>query len=171
MLELLGRQGIHIEWDTIRGIAGDGAIGRPHIARALVERGYVSCVDEAFERYIGRDGPAYAERYKLAPKEAVEAILEAGGIPALAHPIGLTHLVPGLCDAGLLALEVYYTNYSPDEVEHLLDVAHQCGLAPTGGSDFHGGGVLPDSLLGGVDVPYSCVRDLARLRALHRTLA
>ena len=156
----LTRMGIPLDWDRVKRIAGDGAVGRPHIARALLEQGYVSSTDEAFARYIGRNGPAYADRPKMSPGEAVQTILAAGGLPVLAHPLHATLLIAELTRLGLAGLEVYYTGYGPDEVDFLLDLAGKHGLAATGGSDFHGPDVLPANELGGIWVPQELLEDL-----------
>jgi len=161
----LTRMGISLDWERVKQIAGDGVVGRPHIARALLEKGYVSSTDEAFARYIGRNGPAYADRPKMSPGEAVQTIRAAGGLPVLAHPLYATSLIPELTRVGLAGLEVYYTGYDPDEIDLLLDLAWKHGLVATGGSDYHGPDVLPDNELGGVWVPQELLEDL---RARHR---
>jgi 3',5'-nucleoside bisphosphate phosphatase len=163
MVKRLERLGLPLEWDRIHSIAGEACLGRPHIARALMESGYVASVNEAFDRYIGRDRPAYVERFKLSPGEAVKLIRNARGLPVLAHPIDQTGLVPELVREGLLGIEVYYANYTRDEVLVLLEVAHRYGLVTTGGSDFHGRDVLPENHLGEVLVPSESVLALKRL--------
>ncbi len=165
MVQKLNGLGMPIRWERVLEIAGSGAIGRPHIAQALVEKGYVNSPAEAFQLYIGRTGPAYAERHKMTPEQAVELIIRAEGIPVLAHPITaagptklmgeqlkLDSLLPRLEKAGLAGLEVYYPNYSQAVIQYLLKLAERNHLVPTGGSDFHGWGVLPTDL-GQVLVP------------------
>ncbi|MCL5960919.1 MAG: PHP domain-containing protein [Chloroflexi bacterium] len=172
MVEKLAALGMSVRWERVLDIAGSGAIGRPHIAQALVEKGYVSSPSEAFQKYIGRNGPAYAERPKMTPEQAVELISEAEGIPVLAHPItaagptkqmgedlNLENLLPRLEKAGLAGLEVYYPNYSPELIEALLKLAQRNHLLATGGSDFHGWGVLPTEL-GQVEVPREALDSL-----------
>lgn len=179
MVAKLAALGLPVEWARVVELAGAGSVGRPHVAQALVARGYVASVTEAFNLYLGRNGPAYVERYKLAPAEAVSLIRRAGGLAGLAHPdtagygenLGqlppLEVLLPELCAAGLVAIEAYYTGYTPENTNGLLAVAHRFGLIPTGGSDFHGGGVFPEAKLGAVFVPLSAVE---RLQALHRQI-
>lgn len=162
ILNRLRELGFPLEWEEVVAFSGDGSIGRPHIAQAMLARGYVSTIQEAFALYIGRHGPAYVERFRLPPEEAVSMILEARGLPVLAHPISITELVPRLVPVGLVGLEVYYTGYSPAETELLIGLAQRHKLIPTGGSDFHGIEVMPGALLGGVDVPYSVVIELRR---------
>lgn len=160
MVRKLAQMGIALDWGRVQQIAGDGAVGRPHIARALLERGYVASTGEAFARYIGRNGPAYTDRRKMSPGEAVETILAAGGLPVLAHPLQITSLIPELTGLGLAGVEVYYPGYGPEEVDLLLNLAAKHGLVATGGSDFHGGDVLPANGLGGVPVPYKLLEGL-----------
>ncbi|MFQ5924821.1 MAG: PHP domain-containing protein, partial [Dehalococcoidia bacterium] len=86
MIAKLAKLGIPVEWRRVKELAGGGSIGRPHIAQAMFEGGYIPSLQEAFKRYIGRQGPAYAERERLSPVEAVELVVKAGGLPMLAHP-------------------------------------------------------------------------------------
>lgn len=165
MLAKLGRMGLPLEWKRVRQIAGPAPVGRPHIARAMVEKGYVSSIDEAFDRYIRRRGPAYVERDKVPPAEAVQMILAAGGLPVLAHPLYVSHLVEELAQHGLVGLEAYYTGYTADETRFLIELAQKYGLLVTGGTDFHGEQVQPGNLLGEVMVPTGVVD---ALRAYHR---
>lgn len=141
MVEKLQALGMAITWDRVQEIAGTAAVGRPHIAQALLEKGYVSSIQEAFEKWIGRTGPAYVEREKMTPVEAVRFILRVGGLPVLAHP-GYTEnvetILPELKAAGLVGMEVYYRDYDAEKIAYLEALAEQYGLVPTGGSDFHG---------------------------------
>lgn len=141
MVAKLRSLGLDLDWDRVQELAQGAPIGRPHIAQALLERGYVSSIKDAFVKYIGRDGPAYVERTKVTPVEAVELIVKAGGLPVLAHPAEinkLNELVGELKGAGLVGLEVFYDSYPPNVVTRLLAMAKQYGLITTGGSDFHG---------------------------------
>jgi len=141
IVEKLRGMGIMIEWERVRAIAGDAAVGRPHVAQALLEKGYVKTIPEAFDRWIGRNGPAYVEREKMTPSEAVEFIVERGGIACLAHPhdlLDLDRLLAELKAAGMAAMEVYYKDYQPDTVERLRRAAERFDLLPLGGSDYHG---------------------------------
>jgi predicted metal-dependent phosphoesterase TrpH len=166
MVELLEEQGVHIAWERVREIA-QGAVGRPHVAKALLEAGYVKTIGEAFDKYIGTGCPAYVPRYKLTPEDAVRLIASANGLPVMAHPIelpGLAELrnwLPGLCEAGMVGLETYYGPYTHEEEQALLALANEYGLIPTGGTDFHGPGIHPTPL-GGRYVPPQAV---ARLKA------
>jgi predicted metal-dependent phosphoesterase TrpH len=174
MVERLGDLACPLDWNRVMSIAQGGSVGRPHIARALVERGYVKSVDEAFSRFLRRRGPGYVEGQKLLPEAAVNLIRKAGGVACLAHPIivgasdyrlDLARLLPAMAEAGLEGVEVYYKGYTPEITASLLSLACRHRLIPTGGSDFHGGGVVADAKLGAVEVPWETVE---RLRSRQR---
>jgi len=176
MVEKLIELGKPVSWERVQAIAGDGAVGRPHIALALVEAGHVSTVNEAFDLYISRNGPAYVEREKMTPPEVVQMLLAVGGLATLAHPRDLGHLEDLLADlkgAGLTGMEVYYQDYGPEEVERLRRLAEKFGLLPLGGSDFHGLGGPQQREPGDIPLPWEPVQrllDLAQERdALKRT--
>jgi predicted metal-dependent phosphoesterase TrpH len=164
MVELLNEQGINIQWERVREIA-QGAVGRPHIAKALMEAGYVQSIGEAFDKYIGSNCPAYVPRYKLTPEDAIRLILSANGLPVMAHPLtmpGLEKLrtwLPDLVATGLVGLETYYGPYTQEEEQQLRDLADKHGLIPTGGTDYHGPGIHPTPL-GGRFVPHEAVERL-----------
>lgn len=169
MVQKLGELGRPISFDRVLELSEQGAVGRPHVAQALLEAGHVSTISEAFDLYIGRHGPAYADRYRMSPHEACALVRRAGGVPSLAHPTpagdpfsdlkSLNELLPELCDAGLGALECYYPGYTPAVTAWLLELADRLDLVPTGGSDFHGA-TKPDIELGMVDVPLEYVERL-----------
>jgi len=168
MLAKLSALGIDIEWERVQEIAGVGSIGRPHIAQAMLERGFVESPKEAFVKYIGREGPAYAGREKMTPSEAVELIVKANGLPVLAHPAEidkLEELIPLLQKVGLVGIEAYYNNYSAKLVKNLASLAHKYGLVASGGSDYHGMEGTSETTLGGVAIPYECVDKLFSLAA------
>lgn len=173
MVEKLNALGIPVRFERVREIAG-GAVGRPHVARALIESGAVRTTEEAFTKYIGRSGPAYVERMKVTPEEAVQAILRAGGIPVLAHPGwgALDGLIPSLADAGLEGLEVYYPDHTPAMVARFLELAARHRLLVTGGTDYHGGDLATGVGLGSQYVPLDVVERLkARAAEKHSRLA
>lgn len=133
--------GAPISWERVREIAGEASIGRPHIARALIEAGHVADIDEAFARYLDRNAPAYVERARLLPADAVALVHEAGGLAVFAHPPFTDRyeaVAESLASAGLDGLEVYYRHYDQAQVASLRALADRLGLLPTGGSDFHG---------------------------------
>ncbi len=164
MVELLNAHGIHVSWERVREIA-QGAVGRPHVAKALLEAGYVQTIGEAFDKYIGTGLFAYVPRYKLTPEDAVRLIASANGLPVMAHPADLPGLdelrnwLPGLRDAGMVGLETYYGPYTEEQEQSLLALANEYDLIPTGGTDFHGPGIHPTPL-GGRFVPYEAVERL-----------
>jgi 3',5'-nucleoside bisphosphate phosphatase len=179
MAERLTAMGAPVRFERILEIAGEGSVGRPHVAQALLEVGHVATFGEAFAKYIGRDSPAYVERMKFTPMEACGLIRRAGGVPVLAHPVhfdkygkikssfDLEAMLAETIAAGLLGIETYYPNYDAVTVEYLLGIARRHGLLVTGGTDFHGMRANePD--LGGVYVPRKVVRRLRE--AWERTM-
>lgn len=167
MVAKLAELGIAIEWERVLEVAEGGAVGRPHVARALLEKGYVSSLPEAFTKYIGRKCPAYVPRSKLTSVEAVELILRVGGLPVLGHPADIGHhrpLLPKLIRAGVVGMEVFYNGYRGETIRQLHKVAERHNLIPLGGSDYHGLDGA-GSELGSVEVPEE---SLTRLVALAR---
>jgi predicted metal-dependent phosphoesterase TrpH len=140
----LNELGIAITWEEVqakkRGASPEKNIGRPHIAELLVEKGVVRSMDEAFERYLGKDGAAYVTTNRISPFEAIDLIKEAGGVPVLAHP-GLYEddaLVEEIIAHGLVGLEVYHPDHGEERTERYREMAERHGLIVTAGSDFHG---------------------------------
>jgi predicted metal-dependent phosphoesterase TrpH len=131
------------EWeDEAKG----SVLGRPHLAAILYRKGYVSSIKQAFDKYIGQGAPAYFDKERLTPKQAIARIRESGGIPVLAHPIQLRtsndaeleRVVKDLLDLGLVGLEVIHSDHDAGLVEKYTQLANRFGLIKTGGSDFHG---------------------------------
>lgn len=165
MVEKLNAMGIKIDWARVQAIAGDGAIGRPHVAQAMLEKGYIQTFEEAFDKYIGHGGPAYVEREKMTPGEAVKLILRAKGIPVLAHPFTVKDpvaMAKELKAAGLMGIEAYYKDNMPAVTKATLQLAKKYGLIATGGTDYHG---ISDNevMLGGTDVPLEAAEKLMAL--------
>ena len=166
MVAKLDGLGVHIDWQRVLELAGASTIGRPHIAQAMLEKDYVPSFKEAFDEYLGHGKPAYVEREKMLPAEAVAIIVKARGLPVLAHPLTTEDpdgLILELKPAGLVGLEAYYNGYSAEEVESLVALAQKHDLVATGGSDFHG--IEPDeeTAIGGADVPLEAVERLIAL--------
>jgi predicted metal-dependent phosphoesterase TrpH len=166
MVEKLNGLGYAVDLSRVLEIAQGGALGRPHLAQALLEKGYVRTYDEAFDTLIAKDSPAYVARVGLTPLEAVTLVREHGGVPSLAHPgtvVGLEDLLPQLVAAGLAGIEAYYGEHSPEMTARCLARAREHALVPTGGSDFHGRGEHGVDL-GGVFVPPETVERLEARR-------
>ena len=140
-VDRLEELGLPLDVEDVARIAGGASVGRPHIARALVEAGHVESVQEAFDRYLRNDGPAYVPRTLLSLSESLDMIHGAGGFSSLAHPtrygdpVGATK---AFAAAGGQGLEIYYRNDSPEAIAHGEQLAQRLGLVPTVGSDFHG---------------------------------
>ncbi len=166
MVERLRDMGVDVEVDSVLEIAGDGAVGRPHIAQALLRSGAIENYEEAFRKYIGFHSPAYVQKYQLRPSEAFEIIIEANGVGVLAHPGTLKRddLIPGFVAAGMRGIEVYHPKHNKWLADHYLQITEKLGLVATGGSDSHGrkDGSL---LLGSSAVPGSVVEALERARS------
>lgn len=146
IIEKLNGLGFDITLDEVEKRFGARQTGRPHIAELLVEKGYVPDFRRAFDLYLGKNKPAYVDKFKISCKEAIRLILDAGGLPILAHPgiIDFQHshdldtFVNMLVDDGLAGIEVYYSGHDSAFRKHLSDIVQSKGLVATGGSDFHG---------------------------------
>ena len=146
ILEKLAKLGCPITMDEVRAEAGNAeVVGRPHIAAALVRRGFAEDRVDAFRRFLGRGAPAYAERFRLSPEEALSLVAGAGGVVSLAHPastgynpVELRRFVGRLAEHGLAGIECLYTGYLPNQVEEYVGLAREFGLLVTGGTDYHG---------------------------------
>ena len=168
MVEKLREMGKDITWERVTEIAGEGAVGRPHIAQALLEKHLVATIHEAFDLYLSRNGPAYVELEKMTPEEVIELLLSVGGLPVLAHPrdlSGLDDLLAAWKAAGLVGMEVYYQDYDPIEIERLKNLADKFELIPLGGSDYHGLGGPHERLPGHIPLPEAPVERLFSLAA------
>lgn len=160
MVAKLRGMGMDIDWSRVEELAQNNSIGRPHIARALMEAGYTDSIKEAFERFIGHGGPAYVERIKMTPGEAISLIEEAGGLAVLAHPFTLSFpeaIIQELTQQGLKGLEVYYNEFSLEERGELEALARKYHLLPTGGSDYHGLDEVTETGIGEAGVPEEVV--------------
>lgn len=167
MVAKLAELGAPVSFARVKEIAGDGAIGRPHVAQALLETGHVKTTRQAFDLYLANDKPAYVEHFSLPPVEAVQLIRSARGVPVLAHPDGVEQFVPDLIKGGLRGLECYYPEYGERKLRELLDLAKRFGLIATGGSDFHGLDKMGHMAgLGTVNVPWEVVERLKKEKTL-----
>jgi 3',5'-nucleoside bisphosphate phosphatase len=176
ILERLAELGYPIGADDLAAAAGGGAVGRPHIGEAMVRRGYVGSVSEAFTRFLKRGAPAYVDRRRLALGHAIRLLRASGGLPVIAHPgiirtdpAGLEHIVREAARVGLAGIEVLYPLHDEATLARCAGLAERYALAPTGGSDYHGR-VKPDIRLGvaarGEPVPDELLEGLDCLAAL-----
>ena len=170
MVEKLATLGVHISWDRVQELA-EGSVGRPHIARTMVEAGYVETVPEAFDRYLGSDGPARVPRPKLAPVDALKLVHAAGGVGIVAHPRTVNHLdeiLPSLVDEGLAGIEVFAEKYGIEHQQKYRDLASQYNLIESGGTDYHGFGNRNEVTPGTSGPPPDTAQRLyKRAQALH----
>jgi predicted metal-dependent phosphoesterase TrpH len=153
IVEKLATLGVTLRVEDIEKHSGGKTIGRPHVARAIMETGAVSSVKEAFDRFLGEGKPAYVQRYRLEAKDAVALVASAGGTTTVAHP-GVSKLEKGdlarLRQAGVHGLEVHHADHNPSVREKYLRAAAELDLVPTAGSDYHGPTIAPDRHFGDV---------------------
>jgi len=156
IVEKLRKLRINISYDMVTSIDGK-VLGRPHIARVLLDRGHVKTLDEAFNRFLAIGKPAYVPKYQLSPAEAIKMIRRVNGVPVLAHPV-FAHaddMLPELVELGLCGIEVYHSKHDAQATKYYEQLAQKYGLLIVGGSDSHG--EIP---VGNVRVPYSIVEKL-----------
>lgn len=140
MVRQLNAAGYPLTVEAVAAESGNGhAVGRPHVAKALVRAGLITDVDGAFKKLLGRGGPGYVPSNHITPREAIDVIARCGGVPVLAHPGRLKDetIIDQLADCGLVGLEVFYSSHSPNQVAHFRAKAADLGLVMTAGSDFH----------------------------------
>lgn len=154
--------GMEITLEQVKNIAEDGAIGRPHIARAMINKGYITNIKDAFKGYIGKGGPAYVDRYKLECGEAIEMIKKLGGISVLAHPglVKSKEYIGRILDLGIDGIEAYHSKHDEDTVRYALAIARSRKLLVTGGSDCHGIMLNNEPIIGNCSVDYKYVQML-----------
>ncbi len=171
IIQKLNDLGINITYQEVVDVSGGGQVGRPHIARVLLHKGYTRSIQQAFDRYLGKGAPAYLDKFRLEPADAIGMIIGAGGVPVLAHPFTLNcartdeleRLVKQLVALGLAGIEVYYSEHSPQQVAAYESLARRYHLLVTGGSDFHGANVSGIDLgkgRGGLNIPHAIFEQL-----------
>ncbi len=179
MVAKLQTIGLDISLEEVQQVAGTGAIGRPHIAQSLLQKGYVRGIREAFERFLGSRGKAYIPRVIPSAATAMNWIKEAGGISILAHPnwqgypeAEIHKACEDLIDQGLEGLEVFYGSFSPRQISKNLQLAKRYNLLVTGGSDFHGS-FKPDIAIGtgntSIKVPQTVLEPLRTAAKTRQT--
>jgi len=165
MIQKLAALGVALTPDEIERFSGGKTLGRPHVARAMVDRGVVSSVKEAFDRFLGDGRPAYVGRYRLSVQDGIALVREAGGTATIAHP-GVSKIERGDVERmkawGLAGIEIYHPDHVPSQREKYQRIARDLDLVSTAGSDFHGEAVAPDRKLGQVSM---AADELARLEA------
>lgn len=162
MVRRLNKLGIGVLWEDVAALAGDGTVGRLHIARVLTSGGWARDQSDAFARYLDRDKPAYVPRQRLSPAGAIELIHQAGGVAVLAHPklIGRDQVIRELAAEGLDGIEVYHVCHDWQDVAKYKQLARKFGLLLTGGSDCHGPAGKGEVLLGKILTPIECLIQL-----------
>jgi len=166
--------GFAMSLEELRAEYPDSVLGRPHMAEFLMRRGYTASVQEGFDKYLGVGKPFYLPKRRISIARAVEVILEAGGVPVLAHPLQyryprneVVEMIETARALGIRALECYYSEHSPEEQAWLLAQAERYGLGVSGGSDYHGSRkthIAMGSGMGGLCVPYRVLEELKTLR-------
>jgi len=171
IIERLQELGVPIRYEEVLEVSGGGQVGRLHISQVLVYKGVTQTVDEAFSRLLKKGGHAYVQRYRLSPADAIQTILQAGGVPVLAHPftlnakneVELENILLDLKQVGLKGMEVYYPQHGPVRTAEYERLTRRHGLLMTGGTDFHGAvkpGVHLGTGKGDMRIPYRLVEQL-----------
>lgn len=168
MVAKLDTVGVHIRAQEVLDLAGQGTVGRPHVARILQKHGYVATLAEAFQKFIGPDNPGFVPGSPIDPKHIIRLLRAAGGMPVLAHAVYLKNdaLIERFVRDGLVGLEVYHAGHIPDKIAHYEQLADRLGLLRTGGSDYHGN-AKEGAPIGAVKPPYALLESLRAWRAAH----
>lgn len=167
--------GMPLDYDEMEKKYNDAVITRAHFADFLLHKGYINSRNEAFDRYIGPNGPCYVPRRKITPAEAITIIKAAGGVPILAHPVlyhfgkeQMSKLMDYLCNSGITGLEAIYSTYTMGEELEMKNIASERGLIISGGSDYHGANKPHIELgigKGHLFVPYSLLEIIKKYRS------
>lgn len=175
ILERLSQLGLDVPMQDVMARAGEGSVGRPHIAGVMVDRGFVPDIASAFELFLGNGAPAYVGRRRLTPEEAIALSLESGGVPILAHPHTLGYeedslieeVVGHLAGMGMVGIETHHSAVEPPRRRRFARMADRLGLVRSGGSDFHGTykpGISVGVGTGNLQVPDEFLEELRRHR-------
>ncbi len=170
IIKKLEDMGFPMTMEEVEAEASGSVVGRPHVAKVMLRKGYVKSIEEAFEKYLSSGKPAYFKKDKLTPEESIKEIVKAGGIPVVAHPKYLYHtysqldeLFERLAAAGLRGVEAIYVDNTQDETGNFLRLAIKHNLLVTGGSDYHGTykcGIEIGVGRGNLKVPYELLEKL-----------
>jgi len=169
MIELLKElYGYELSLDEIKEVSEDNIIGRAHIARLLLLKGYVDKWEKVFDNYIGRGRPAYISRSKITPFKAIDVIKKAEGVPVIAHPglIENNQIVKQLINYGVTGLEVFYLEHTQNEIDYYKEVAKNNELLITGGSDCHGPNNKDGLRLGQIKLDYGYLQELKNYKSI-----
>ncbi|MCT4606789.1 MAG: PHP domain-containing protein [Marinisporobacter sp.] len=166
MVDKLRELGYDIHFSEVKDDQKEGAIGRPHVARILVQKGYVSSVSEAFEKLLSKGRPAYVERFKLTVDEAIEFIENAKGIPVLAHPalIDKGIDIEEIIKKGIKGIEVYHSEHSAFHNKMYLELSKKYDLFITGGSDYHDEMIEGIPNIGKIFIPYDTIKEMKKMK-------
>ena len=171
--------GFDVDYSEVARLAGNEVVGRPHFARVMVQKGYASSIQDAFDRFLKKDAAAYVEKARLTPADSIALIHQAGGVAVLAHPYQLNlssykeaeELIGQLAQLGLDGLEAVYSRHDAAQRTRYAEIASRHGLLVTGGSDYHGS-YKPDieivTGLGDLEVPYELL-EAVKARAASRS--
>jgi 3',5'-nucleoside bisphosphate phosphatase len=171
IIRKLNMLGIKVDLDQVSQFSGECQLGRPHIANYLVHEGFADSINEAFDKYLGKGKPAYVEKLRISCREAIKLILDAGGLPVLAHPyllklgkgVVFEELIVELKSIGLKGIEIYYPEHPLESVRFYAKIAREYNLIITGGTDFHGE-IKPEIKLGSgfgdLFVPYEIYENI-----------
>lgn len=155
MVKSLRKGGFDIVIKDVLEEAGKGSVGRSHVAKVMLKKGQIDSINEAFNKYIGRDRPCYVEKYSYPPEEVISIIKKIGGIAVLAHP-GLSLVdeeIPQFIKCGIKGIEVLHSEHSKEDISRYSRLADKLGLIKTGGSDCHGLESARGVLIGSMKVP------------------
>ncbi|MDE2179542.1 MAG: PHP domain-containing protein [candidate division NC10 bacterium] len=171
MIEKLWALGLPLDADEVLRLAPGHSVGRPHVAQAMIRRGYVASLKEAFDRYLTSGKPGYVERSRIPAARAIRAIKEAGGVASLAHPGQYSHdeVIPFLVQHGLNGLELYHPEHTTESLFRYERMCLEYGLVAVGGSDYHGTEGLRSMGLGRPALPEARFEQLLAARAASRT--
>lgn len=155
IIKRLNELGFKISLEDVNQTVADGQLGRPHIAHAMIKKGLVESMDEAFDKFLGAGRPAYVDKERIGCEEAVKMIRNAGGVAVLAHPsllkidddCQLDELLQNLIKIGMRGIEVYYPEHTAEQIQHYTELANKYNLLMTGGTDFHGS-ITPEIKMG-----------------------
>lgn len=164
IINRLNNLGISISLDAVMGKANNNAVGRPHVAQVMIEKGYVNSLYEAFDKYLGNGAPAFERKVHVSPQSAIKLISDAGGLSFIAHPGYLDEkIILSLIKYGVDGIEVIHPSHSPSQVKYYTGIVNEYCLLASGGSDFHGGRREDELNLGKYYISHSSVEAMRKM--------